>query len=208
MKRHDYNTGIKADAANPSFEKQPLYGFEFQIQCRGNSQGYMGLRFILLIAFFIVSLQGATAQAEPMLPGTSVEDVYLAKDDGSGKAGDPVTEFRVTDIPIYCVVMLGSTSSSVVKMNFVAMAVAGVKPETKVVTASYTTKEGQNRVNFTGRPYGIWTAGKYRVDLYLNNELVTNVEFYIKADSKSVGAKFINTALPPKPSSANQPTKP
>ncbi len=168
----------------------------------------MGLRFLLFIAFFIVSFQGASAQAEPMLPGPGVEEVYLAKDDGSGKAGDPVAEFKVTDIPIYCVVMLGSTSSSVVKMNFVAMAVAGVKPETKVVTASYTTKEGQNRVNFTGRPDGIWTAGKYRVDLYVNNELVTNVEFYIKADSKSVGAKFVKTASPPKPKPSNRATKP
>ncbi|CAN5195203.1 hypothetical protein BH20ACI2_BH20ACI2_13270 [soil metagenome] len=168
----------------------------------------MGLRFLLLIAFFIVSLQGASAQAEPMLPGSPVEEVYLAKDDGSGKAGEPVLEFKVTDIPIYCVVMLESTSSSVVKMNFVAMAVAGVKPETKIVTASYTTREGQNRVNFTGRPEGIWTAGKYRVDLYVNNELVTNVEFYIKGNSKSIGAKFAKTASPPKPKPSNRPTKP
>ncbi len=168
----------------------------------------MGLRFLFLIAFFIVSHQVASAQTEPSLPGSGVDHVFLAKDDGSGKAGEPISEFRVTDIPIYCVVMLESTSSSVVKMNFVAMAVAGVKPETKIVAASYTTREGQNRVNFTGRPDGIWTAGKYRVDLYVNNKLVSNVEFYIKADSKSIAAKFVKTASPPKPKPSIRPTKP
>ncbi len=165
------------------------------------------MRFLFFILLFVFSFHDALAQVKPGLPAPGI-DVYLAKDDGNGKAGEPVSEFNVTDIPIHCVVMLESTSSSVVKMNFVAMAVTGVKPETKIVTAIYTTREGQNRVNFTGRPDGYWTAGKYRVDLYVNNELVTNVEFLIKGDSKSIGTKFIKTASPSKPKPQNRPTKP
>jgi len=115
-----------------------------------------------------------------------IEEVYLAKDDGSGKAGEQVTEFRVTDVPIYCVVLLGSGTSTVVKMNFVAVKVAGVKPETKVVTASYTTKDGQNRVNFSGRPEGKWTPGKYRVDLFLDGKKTSEVEFHIKSSGGAI----------------------
>ncbi len=136
------------------------------------------------------------AQGEPVAASAGIEEVYLAKDDGSGKAGEQVTEFRVTDVPIYCIVLLESNAATVVKMNFVAVAVAGVKPETKVVTATYTTKEGQNRVNFTGRPDGKWTAGKYRVDLFLNGKFDRTVEFIIKGTPTTMEANFLQPAAP------------
>jgi len=94
-----------------------------------------------------------------------------------------------------------------IKMNFVAVSVNGVKPETKVVTASYTTKDGQNRVNFTGRPDGKWTPGKYRVDLFIDGKATKNLEFEIK----SVGAVNAATSgfqpAPPrtKPKSTKRP---
>lgn len=144
----------------------------------------------------------ALAQGDiPLLP--KVEEVYLAKDDGKGKAGEQVTEFRIDDVPIYCVVLLDTNAKVTVKMNFVAVRVAGVKPETKVVTASYTTKETQNRVNFTGRPEGKWTPGRYRVDLFLDGKAASNLEFDITSsgtDARSSGNGFQPTAKPkPKP---------
>ncbi len=117
------------------------------------------------------------------MPADGIEEAYLAKDDGNGRAGEQVTEFCATDVPIYCVVLLESDTSAVVKMNFVAVNVTGVKPETKVVTASYTTKNGQNRVNFSGRPEGKWTPGKYRVDLFLDGKKAKEVEFNITSTS-------------------------
>lgn len=139
------------------------------------------VRSLLLIALFLLS--GITAFAQTNQPPAvgGIEEVYLAKDDGNGKAGEQVTEFGTADVPIYCVVLLESNASAVVKMNFVAVNVTGVKPETKVVTASYTTKEGQNRVNFSGRPEGKWTPGKYRVDLFLDEKKASEVEFNIKS---------------------------
>lgn len=117
-------------------------------------------------------------------PASSViNDVYLAKDDGSGKAGEQVTEFSIGDIPIHCVVLLEAAGAVTVKMNFVAVAVAGVKPDTRVVSASYTTKEKQDRVNFTGRPEGKWTPGRYRVDIFVEGKPQKQVEFNIKASA-------------------------
>ena len=138
------------------------------------------VKTVFLITFLLLTCGSALAQSEQPASAGGIEEVYLAKDDGNGKAGEQVTEFRTTDIPIYCVVLLESGAKAVVKMNFVAVNVAGVKTETKVVTASYTTKEGQNRVNFTGRPEGKWTPGKYRVDLFLDGKKVRDVEFDIK----------------------------
>ena len=139
------------------------------------------------------------AQADNTGAG-GIEEVYLAKDDGSGKAGEQVTEFRTTDVPIYCVVLLESDAKVVVKMNFVAVNVSGVKPETKVVTASYTTKDGQNRVNFTGRPDDKWTPGKYRVDLFLDGKKVKYIEFEIKNSTlnNTAASKYFKPPASPK----------
>jgi len=141
----------------------------------------------LLIIVILLTCQLGFAQTDEPETAAGIDQVFLAKDDGSGKAGEQVTEFRTTDIPIYCVVLLGSGAKAVVKMNFVAVNVAGVKPETKVVTSSYATKEGQNRVNFTGHPEGNWTAGKYRVDLFLDGKKVKDVAFEIK----NVGRNYL-----------------
>jgi hypothetical protein len=162
-----------------------------------------------LYTILICLLVAGAAHAQTVTPITpAIEEVYLAKDDGEGRAGEQVTEFRTTDVPIYCVVLLDSTAKAVVKMNFVAVAVPGVKPETKVVTASYTTNAGQNRVNFTGRPDGKWTPGKYRVDLFLDGKIAKNVEFEIKGSGTVNGttsaAKYLQPmADPPK----QRPTK-
>lgn len=131
-------------------------------------------------------------------PATAaVEEVYLARDDGNGKAGEQVAEFVTTDVPIHCVILLDSLTKVTVKMNFVAVNVAGVKTETKVVSASYSTKDGQNRVYFTGRPDGRWTPGKYRVDLFIDGKAATNLAFEIKASGVNAGNSFRPPTLPP-----------
>lgn len=163
------------------------------------------MKAVLFIAFIAVFSLAAFAQSEPPTP-PAVEEVYLAKDDGNGKAGEQVTEFRTNDVPIYCVVLLDTNAKVTVKMNFVAVDVAGVKPETKVVTASYVTKEGQNRVNFTGRPDDKWTPGKYRVDLFLDGKPAKNVEFEIKGSAAGVNTSANSfQPPPPKPKSTKKP---
>lgn len=166
----------------------------------------MKVLYTILICFLVAA--GAFAQGDTVSAPTTpaVEELYLAKDDGKGKAGEQVDEFRTTDVPIYCVILLDATTKVTVKMNFVAVNVTGVKPDTKVVTASYTTKEGQNRVNFTGRPEDKWTPGKYRVDVFLDGKIAKNIEFEIKGagGSTATAAKYFNTPettkpKPPKP---------
>ena len=65
-------------------------------------------------------------------------------------------------------------------MNLVAVAVPGVKAETRVVSTSYATKDNQNRVNFSGRPDKLWIAGKYRADIFIDNTLVKKMDFEIR----------------------------
>jgi len=129
----------------------------------------------------------ARAQAPQPQADVAVKDVYLAKDDGSGKAGEPVTSFVTTDVPIHCVVLLDSAKPANVKMNFVAVSVPGVKAETKVVSTSYTTKDGQDRVNFTGRPAKLWVTGKYRLDIFLDGKFVKDLQFDIQKPATATG---------------------
>ena len=149
------------------------------------------MKIIVLIIIGLVASVAALAQTDPQKPA-GVEELYLAKDDGNGKAGEQVSEFATTDVPIYCIVLLSAPQKVTVKMNFVAVGVAGMKADTKVVTTSYTTKEGQNRVNFAGRPEGKWPPGKYRVDIFLDGKAAKALEFDIRSTGSNSGGN--NTA--------------
>ena len=72
-------------------------------------------------------------------------------------------------------------------MNLIAESVPGVKPDTKVVSTSYTTKDGENRVSFNGRPAGKWVPGKYRADIFVDGNC-KKPELSIKAQGGPVTA--------------------
>jgi len=152
---------------------------------------------VAMAAILLLQVGAAFGQDGQKPSQPLIEDVYLARDDGSGKAGDVVTAFAASDIPIHCVVVLNAASKVKVKMNFVAVAVPGVKPDTKVVSATYTTSERQNRVNFTGRPDGQWTPGRYRVDIFLGGRPEKQLEFNIRGTAVGpVASKFVPATKP------------
>lgn len=139
------------------------------------------------LLLIVIALLGISAYAQSTERAAGVQDVYLAKDDGNGQPGTAATVFHPADIPIYCVVQLDSTAPVTVKMNLIAENVPGVKAETKVVSTSYTTKNGQNRVDFNGRPAGKWVAGRYRAEIYLDGKLSKNLSFDIKEPAATSG---------------------
>lgn len=137
---------------------------------------------VIFACAFIMNAQESDL-APPAEPG--ITEIYLAKDDGTGKAGEEASSFVTTDVPIYCVVLLGSATPVTVKMNLVAVAVAGVRPDTRVVSTSYTTRDNENRVNFTGRPAGQWVPGRYRVDVFVGARPVASREFAVQKASQA-----------------------
>jgi len=116
-----------------------------------------------------------------------IEDLYLAKDNGQGKAGEKSESFFTNDVPIYCIVQLNSTNPANVKMNFIALKVTGVKAESLVFTISYKTNGQQSRVNFTGQPEGgKWVPGTYRIDILVDEKPAKNLTFEIKKTNKEI----------------------
>jgi hypothetical protein len=159
------------------------------------------LKIVFLSVLVLLFNLGAFAQVPNAF---GIEDIYLARDDGSGQAGDAAHDFVITDVPIYCVVLLGSADPVTVKMNLVAAKVPGVKADTKVVTTSYTTKNGENRVNFSGRPESLWVVGTYRVDIFVDGKPAGNLEFEIKrSDAARKGLSYV----PPRPKPPNEPER-
>ncbi len=156
------------------------------------------LKAVLLTLLVFLVFQCISAQVEQGTAGYTSPEIYLAKDDGTGAAGNAAFSFRTTDIPIYCVVLLGSADPVTVKMNLVAVSVPGVKTETRVVSTSYTTTDGQNRVNFTGKPQGIWVAGKYRADVFIDGKPAGKVDFVINKGG-AVTAKPVTPQPKPSP---------
>ena len=144
------------------------------------------MKFAHALLFTLLLSIAAFAQLPQVPPGTAVgkvEDVYLARDNGEGKAGDIAQEFTTGDVRIHCVVVLTGFEPTPVKMLLVAVKVPGVKPESKVVTAAYTTKQGQDRVYFSGSADGNWVPGSYRVDIFVADKKERSVSFEIKSSS-------------------------
>jgi hypothetical protein len=154
-------------------------------------------KLALIFAIFLASGLGIRAQEvdATTTPAAGILQMYLAKDDGTGKAGEEATSFITTDVPIYCVVLLDSPTPTTVRMNLVAVAVPGVKADTKVVSTTYTTKDNQDRVNFTGRPAGPWPTGRYRVDIFVGTAPAISREFAVQ---KAVQARPVARPESPK----------
>lgn len=161
---------------------------------------------IFLCLFFSLAAFGQTPEKPPPQDNQTVgvEEIYLAKDNGEGEAGEAETKFFTTDIPIYCIVQLNSVKAATVKMNFIAVKVEGVKPETKVVSISFKTNGKQNRVNFTGSPAGDWIAGNYRVEVFVDGKLAGSRDLQIQ---KSVTANPAVKSFQPKTNAKPKPAK-
>lgn len=167
------------------------------------------LFFIFYTAFFTSDIFGQSELNQIVAADVNVEKIYLAKDDG-GKAGEATDVFSTTDIPIYCVIQLDSVKPTIIKMNFIAVKVAGVKPETKVISVSYKTDGSQNQVNFTGKPEGVWTAGNYRIDVFVDGAAAGNKEFEIRKSPHEIQnptKPVVKNLVSPKPKTASRARK-
>lgn len=140
---------------------------------------------VFFCLFFAFNIFGQVDQNEN-IKEVGVEEISLARDDGSGKPGDTANGFLTSDVPIHCFVQLASMRAVLVKMNFVAAKAAGLKAETKVVTVSYKTNGKQISVNFNASPETVWAAGAYRVDVLLDGKLAKSLEFEIKKSTKEI----------------------
>jgi hypothetical protein len=143
---------------------------------------FLAVFFCLFFGFNVFAQAGSDENKAEI----TVEEIFLARDDGNGKLGEATNVFTTTDVPIHCFVGLNLTRAATVKMNLVAVKAEGLRPETKVVTVSYKSDGKQTSVNFDASPEKFWAAGAYRVDILIDGKPAKSLEFEIKKSPKEI----------------------
>lgn len=161
------------------------------------------MKTILILSFCLFFSLTIFGQPPAMRekPAVGIESIVIMRDDGDGNADEETAVFDQKDVPIHCRIFLDSFIPATVKMNLIATDVKGLKADSKIITVSYKTNGEQNIVNFKGAPDNIWLAGKYRIDIFVNEKLSGNKEFEIQSNkTPSTPATQTNFVTPkPKP---------
>lgn len=110
-----------------------------------------------------------------------VDSIALARDNGSGGAGDEVQTFKTADNPQHAIIRTSHVPSGTkVKIDWVAVDAGGEK-NTTVVTKDYVLEGMENTVTISAElPGGVWPAGKYRVDAYVGDKLAKSKDFIVE----------------------------
>ena len=133
------------------------------------------MKFIFATMLCFLGVLAATAQPDKIDyigegERTKTAKLTLAREDADGNIIEDVKVFAPGDIPIYCYVDLISSKPVTVELKFIAVKVAKIRPNTKIISISYKTKNGEDAVTFTGEPEGLWMVGKYRVNILLDGK--------------------------------------
>lgn len=108
----------------------------------------------------------------------AITDIHMAKDD-AGDPGAKTESFVPSDRTIHCVAKLKEAKAGTqVKFSWFALTGSGAEKE-KIKDVDYTTKEDENIVQSKLFLQKDWPAGKYRVDVYVNDKLEKTVPFSI-----------------------------
>ncbi len=105
----------------------------------------------------------------------NIQNARMAFDE---EGTQPTTTFGPGDV-FYCNVDLqNAPDDTVIKAVWTAVDVEGEEPNTLIDESELTT--GSGMVNFQLTNSNAWPVGKYKVDLYLNDELKKTVEFQVQ----------------------------
>ncbi|MDB5073496.1 MAG: hypothetical protein JWM87_4607 [Candidatus Eremiobacteraeota bacterium] len=132
----------------------------------------------LMLALGAALLFASTACSGDKGP-LAVENVQLAKDNGSGGIGDTVSEFHPKDGPMHCVSTLNKIESGAkLHIEYIALDAGGMKNQ-KIVATDLTTGVIDNTADAKFSLPNPWPVGKYRCTVSLNGAAVKNLDFAV-----------------------------
>lgn len=106
----------------------------------------------------------------------SIKAAKMARDNEGTQA---TVTFAPSDTTVYCNVDLANAPDDTkVKAVWTAVQVTGADPNTKIDETELTSGSGTLHFKLTNN--GNWPAGKYKVDLYLNDKLDRTIEFQVQ----------------------------
>ena len=131
-----------------------------------SSKKIIGLIGILLFVTAACSFSASTAK---------IEDAVLVHDFNGGT--EETTVFAPDEI-FYCLVTLANApDDTVVKAIWYAVNAEGIEPDLMIDETEFS---GGDEMTFNLSYDGLWPAGTYKVELYLNNELDRTLEFSVQ----------------------------
>lgn len=117
------------------------------------------------------SAETKDAPNSDLTAGNVIQEIHMAKDDGNGNPGAEADAFSGSDRTIHCVVKLTEAKSQT-KMTFSWWVVdADGSNNEKIKDINYTTRALENIVHSHLRLPQDWPKGRYKVEVYVNDNL-------------------------------------
>lgn len=122
----------------------------------------------------------SSGSATPSTSTGVVSEVHMARDDGNSGPGDETSTFNSKDRTIHCVAELKDPKSGT-KMRFSWFVVeANGTSNEKIKDIDYTTRALENVVHGHLSTPRDWPVGKYKVEVYVNENLEETVHFTVE----------------------------
>lgn len=132
--------------------------------------------FLLLVATAVLAACGG--DGEVSFSTANIQDAFLAKDE---EGNEKTTNFAADDTFYAIVDLANAPDETEVRAAWTAVDVgSAAEPNTVLDEATLTT--GSGTLTFDMSNTTPWPAGAYKVDLYLNGELETTLEFEVEGE--------------------------
>jgi hypothetical protein len=151
---------------------------------RGGSAGKILVRVlgvIVGILFLVVGLVKLTNGWNKLFPHAEIARVEIARGFDNAKAVDVTTTFHPSDPVLHCVVTLRSAPADThVKVVWTWVETADGRAINEVIKAQeWNVVMPRNVGDFYLPKAAPWPAGKYRAEVYLNDQLARTCEFRV-----------------------------
>ena len=134
------------------------------------------LALLILLGTLAVSISACEFSAST----ATITSAELARGYADGKATDTTTTFAPSDTPLHYVVTLGSAPDDT-KVKAVWTIVDAGDGQIKDQKLDETVlQSGSSVLNFTLASKQDWPAGKYKVELFLNDKLDRTTDFLVQ----------------------------
>ena len=122
----------------------------------------------------------ANAEDTQVESGSVIKEIYMAKDDGSGKPGARSNKFEPNDRTIHCVVTLNEAKAGTdMKFSWWIVDADGTQNK-KIKDIDYSTKTLENVIHGHLTLPQDWPKGKYKVQVYVNGDLDKTVNYTVE----------------------------
>jgi hypothetical protein len=127
------------------------------------------LIIVIVVMFTMLACEASISTAK-------ISEAYMtANEDGSG-----TTTIFSGDQTFYCIVKVSNApDDTTLKAVWTAVDVEGVDPGFLIDEVELTT-DGQNEFTFNLQNDGLWPAGNYKVEIFLNGTLDQTLEFAVQ----------------------------